>query len=128
MTETITIPRPHVPFGPEGKTAEEADAEYLRHAVKNIDYLERGERLWGSNLTATVRKLLLDAADAVEAPEADRRLFTVVYRSYDRDGKLWTESKSLEEVLAHAPRAKQPVTFQRCQVFIVTEAWEDFTP
>lgn len=59
-----------VPFGPEGKTAEEADAEYLRHAVKNIDYQARGERLWGSNLNATVRKLLLDAADALEALDA----------------------------------------------------------
>lgn len=63
---TITIPRPHVPFGPEHVSPEKADAAYLRAAVRNVDHLGRGERLWGSNLTATVRKLLLDAAEALD--------------------------------------------------------------
>ncbi len=63
---TITIPTPHVPFGPTGVPEHEADADYLRSAVRNIEYLERGEKLWGSNVTATVVKLLNDAADAVE--------------------------------------------------------------
>jgi len=65
-TGTITIPTPHVTYGPEGIPANVADADYLRHAVKNIDYLSHGERLWGSGVTATVRKLLLDAAKALD--------------------------------------------------------------
>jgi len=71
LYETITIPRPHVAHGPEHVSAEKADADYLRHAVRNIDYLGRGERLWGSNLTATIRKLLLDAAEELEPESAD---------------------------------------------------------
>ena len=62
----ITIPVPHVIYGPQGIPVDEADADYLRSAVKNIDHLSHGERLWGSNLTATVRKLLLDAAQALD--------------------------------------------------------------
>lgn len=65
-SQTITIRRPHVPFGPEHVSADKADADYLRSAVRNIDYLARGERLWGSNLTATIRQILLDAADALD--------------------------------------------------------------
>jgi hypothetical protein len=74
MRATIKIPRPHVRFGPEGIAEEKADADYLRSAVRNIDYLGRGERLWGSNLTATVRKLLLDAAEALDprSPDSSR--------------------------------------------------------
>ena len=65
-TGTITIPAPHVTFGPKGIPANVADAEYLRSAVGNIDYLSHGERIWGSGVTATVRKLLLDAAQALD--------------------------------------------------------------
>ena len=64
-TGTITIPAPHVTSGPEGIAANVADAAYLRSAVRNIDHLSHGERLWGSGLTATVRKLLLDSAQAL---------------------------------------------------------------
>ena len=61
--DTITIPRPVVPFGPVSKTENEATADYLLEVVKKIDgkYCTVG----GSNVTAAVRKLLTDAADAV---------------------------------------------------------------
>ena len=61
--DTITIPRPVVPFGPVSKTENEATADYLLEVVKKINgkYCTVG----GSNVTATVRKLLVDAADAV---------------------------------------------------------------
>lgn len=67
---TITVPAPHVAHGPVGIPENVADADYLRHAVKNIRYLDRGERLWGSNLTDTVCKLLLDSAEALEPTAA----------------------------------------------------------
>lgn len=63
--EHITIPRPHVPYGPEGIPAEQADADYLREAARK---LEEHYKPFGSNLRATVVKLVRDAADAVEAP------------------------------------------------------------
>lgn len=66
MSETITIPTPHVPHGPEGIPRNVADADYMRAAVRNIKHQSRGERLWGSNLTATIVKLLEDVADALE--------------------------------------------------------------
>lgn len=61
--DTITIPRPVVPFGPVSKTENEATADYLLEVVKKINgkYCTVG----GSNVTAAVRKLLTDAADAV---------------------------------------------------------------
>lgn len=61
--EMIAVPRPRVPFGPNGVPEDEATAHYLREVVKKIDcgYATVG----GSNVTATVRKLLLDAADAL---------------------------------------------------------------
>jgi hypothetical protein len=59
--ERITIPRPHVPFGPTHVTTNQADADYLRHAARNIVHA----RCLGSNLTATVVRLLNDAADAI---------------------------------------------------------------
>ncbi len=71
MSATIRIPRPHVRFGPDNVPEDKADAEYLRSAVRNIDYLGRGERLWGSNLTAAVRKVLLDAAEALDPTSPD---------------------------------------------------------
>lgn len=73
MAETITVPRPHVPFGPEGVPADRADAAYLRSFVRNLDYHrdEHGVHIAGSNLTATVRRLLLDAANALDPEPHD---------------------------------------------------------
>lgn len=80
---TITIPTPHVPFGPTHVPEHVADADYLRGAVRNIEYREQGEKLWGSNLTATVIKLLNDAAEAImvageQAAERERTSGLVV--------------------------------------------------
>lgn len=61
---TITVPRPHVPFGPDGVPAGQADAHYLHEAAQK---LEEHYRPFGSNLRATVVQLIRDAADAVEA-------------------------------------------------------------
>lgn len=61
--EVVVIPRPVVPHGPHGLTENEGTAHYLRGVVRKIDsgFLTVG----GSNVTATVRKLLLDTADAI---------------------------------------------------------------
>lgn len=59
---TITVPTPHVPYGPKHKTQAQADADYLRSAAGNIEF----SRCMGSNLTATVVKLLHDAAAEIE--------------------------------------------------------------
>ena len=61
--DMITVPRPRVPFGPDGVPEDEATANYLREVVKKIDggYTNVG----GSNVTATVRKLLVDVADSL---------------------------------------------------------------
>lgn len=67
----LAIPAPHVPHGPTHVPENIADADYLRGAARNIRYLDRGERLWGSNVTATVLKLLEDVATALEAREAE---------------------------------------------------------
>ena len=64
---TITIPAPHVIYGPEGVPEAVADADYLRAAVRNIRYAEsNGASMFGSNLTNTVCKLLEDSAAALE--------------------------------------------------------------
>lgn len=68
QAERLTIPRPHVPFGPEGIPADQADADYLRDAARNIEF----SRCMGSNLTATVVKLLNDCATAIDEREATR--------------------------------------------------------
>lgn len=67
-TETITIPRPHVPHGPAGVSRDDSDAEYLREAARD---LEGFYKPFGANLRATVVGLLRDAADAI-TPRADR--------------------------------------------------------
>lgn len=64
--DAVTIPRPHVPYGPLGVPEWQADAHYLREAAKHI---EGGYSVGGSNLTATVLKLLRDSADALEAQQ-----------------------------------------------------------
>ena len=63
--EYITIPRPHVPHGPKGIPAEQADADYLREAARK---LEEHYKPFGSNLRAAVVELVRDAADAVGGP------------------------------------------------------------
>jgi hypothetical protein len=61
MTDTITIPAPNVPY-PGGHS----QAHFMRSAA---DHIEGGYPVGGSNLTATVLKLLRDVADALEANE-----------------------------------------------------------
>lgn len=62
-TDTIVIPRPHVPFGPVNKSPNEADVDYLLSAA---DDLEEFYKPFGSNLRATVVKLLRDSAEAIK--------------------------------------------------------------
>lgn len=66
MLKTITIPRPHVPTGPQGVPADRADAEYLRAVVRKID--TGFTSVGGSGVTTMVRELLVNAAEALEAP------------------------------------------------------------
>ena len=80
-TGTITIPTPHVTYGPKDVPENVADADYLRSAVGNIDYLSHGERIWGSGVTATVRKLLLDAAQALDPKAATTALVAKLVRA-----------------------------------------------
>lgn len=65
----ITIPKPVVPYGPQGVPADVATADYLRELVRKIDggYTVLG----GSNVTATVRKLIIDVASALTEPLDD---------------------------------------------------------
>ena len=65
---TITIPRPHVPYGPHGIPEHVADANYLREAAFHI---RDGYAVGGWNLTNTVIKLLLDTAAALETEPTD---------------------------------------------------------
>lgn len=62
MSDMIEIQRPHVPFGPVHVPELLADADYLEHAASNI---EGGYLVGGSNVTATVIKLLRDTANAL---------------------------------------------------------------
>lgn len=59
---TVTIPRPHVPHGPQDISEDQADADYLREAARK---LETHYKPFGSNLRSTVVQLLRDTADAV---------------------------------------------------------------
>ena len=52
----------HVPYGPQHVTADEADADYLRSAARNIAW----SRCLGSNLTNTVTALLNGLAEQLE--------------------------------------------------------------
>lgn len=60
--EVITVLRPRVPHGPAHLTEDEADADYLRKAARD---LAGHYKPFGSNLRATVVRLLEDAADAI---------------------------------------------------------------
>lgn len=63
--DEITIPRPTIPYGPDHLTRDEADASYLREAAKELAEFYKP---FGSNLRATIVKLINDAADAIESP------------------------------------------------------------
>lgn len=62
----ISIPRPHVPTGPAGVSAEVADVNYLRSAAENIEYNGKGARLWGETVKSAVVDLLLNVAAELE--------------------------------------------------------------
>ncbi|MGI6878805.1 hypothetical protein [Microbacterium sp. gxy059] len=66
MLTTITIPRPHVPTGPLGVHEDRADADYLRAVISKID--TGYTRVGGSGVTAMIRSLVADAAEALETP------------------------------------------------------------
>lgn len=63
MSDYIEIPTPVIPYGPEGVPPHTVTAQGLREAADKVD---KPYPLGGSNYCAAVRKLLLDAADAVE--------------------------------------------------------------
>lgn len=69
MSDSIQIPRPHVPYGPHGVPEMLADADYLDHAARNI---AGGYAVGGYNVTSTVIKLLHDAATALREASTDR--------------------------------------------------------
>lgn len=66
--QRISVPRPHVPFGPQQLTEDQADADYLREAARK---LEEHYKPFGSNLRATIVKLIRDAAEAIESGETN---------------------------------------------------------
>ncbi|MDQ0726832.1 hypothetical protein [Microbacterium sp. W4I20] len=63
-SDALTIPRPHVPYGPVGIPEHEADADYLEHAASS---LESHHEVGGSNVRATVVGILRDVATALRA-------------------------------------------------------------
>jgi hypothetical protein len=69
----ITIPRPHVPFGPEGVPERIADADYIQDAAWKI---EKGYPVGGSNVTRTVVNLLHSVAESLR-------------RDHDEHAKHW---------------------------------------
>ena len=66
--DPITVPRPHVPHGPVGGPTAQADAGYLHEAARKME----NRPPFGSNLTATVVKLLRDSAEAIGASGDER--------------------------------------------------------
>lgn len=64
----VTIPRPHVPFGPDGVPERLADADYIQHAAWNI---QKGYSVGGSNVTRTVVNLLHSVAEALRQDHQD---------------------------------------------------------
>lgn len=61
--DSITIPRPHIPYGPIGVDLKRADVDALRKAAVDLAEFYRP---FGSNLRATVVQLIHDAADAID--------------------------------------------------------------
>lgn len=66
LPEIIVMPRPHVPFGPQGVSTEASDADYLRTAAEK---LERFYKRFSVDTRLMVVTLLRDVAEAVEAIE-----------------------------------------------------------
>ncbi|MGN7977414.1 hypothetical protein ACTJJ4_07550 [Microbacterium sp. 22195] len=85
MLTTITLPRPHVPTGPQGVPEDHADADYLRAVVMKID--SGFTRVGGSGVTAMIRNLIADAAEVLEAPPSTpgRDIQQLVRDLIDRD-------------------------------------------
>lgn len=67
MSDKVTIPRPHVPFGPQGVPEMLADADYLDSAARNI---AGGYTVGGYNVTHTVIGLLHSTATALREAHA----------------------------------------------------------
>lgn len=93
-----------MPYGPKDVSELTADANYLRSAVGNIRYLQERPNTrspWGSNLTDTICKLLLDAADSLEAVQATVKADRLDYLPGWDDRKdlmeLWQEHAKLPE-------------------------------
>lgn len=61
--DAITVPRPHVPFGPMDLPPQTADAIYLHRAARE---LEERQRPVDHHLRGAVVKLIHDAADAID--------------------------------------------------------------
>lgn len=60
--------------------------------------------------------------------DASKALHSTYYRALDADGDLWVESRNPQETLAHAERAKQPVTLQKLETWTVETVWEEWKP
>ena len=95
--ERLSIPIPNVPFGPEGVAPTIATASYLIEVVKKIDsgYANVG----GSNVTATLRKLLVDTAEAlrglpVKGEPNDDRENLITERTYGHGSITLTHYRS----------------------------------
>lgn len=82
MAGTISIPTPNVPYGPNGVEPRLATADYLESVLLKVQAMtveDDGDRphrrihIGGSNVTATVERLLADVAAALRAPEVPRR-------------------------------------------------------
>ena len=67
MSDKVTIPRPHVPFGPLGVPEMLADVDYLDHAARSI---AGGYAVGGYNVTHTVIDLLHSVATALRDAHA----------------------------------------------------------
>lgn len=104
MADNITIPRPVVPFGPLGMTEDQATAHYLREVVRKIDtgFINVG----GSNVTATVRKLLADAATALVDTTVSHAEHITVSWAY--------ESSCLEGDCEHRAEDGEPEGMEEC--------------
>ena len=97
MSDKVTIPRPHVPFGPLGVPEMLADADYLDHAARSI---AGGYAVGGYNVTHTVIDLLHSVATALRDAHAAE------VRSTDTaEGEGMSDDELLETYRAAVNRA-----------------------